>query len=72
MDKPFYTSLFYDMFLVYTIFKWDGIKKTLYKNPKISLLESYLKDDIKSINIFKNLLFKKENSLINSNKIDNN
>lgn len=54
-----YDDLFYDMLLVYSKYKWIGIKKFYTKRPKISLTLAYNDNNEKQIEIFKKLILKK-------------
>lgn len=54
-----YDDLFYDMLLVYSKYRWNGVKKFFTKRPKISLTLAYNSNNEKEIEIFKKLLFKK-------------
>lgn len=58
-----YDDLFYDMLLVYSIYRWPGIKKYFTKRPKISLAQSFNNKNSKHTEIFKKLLYKKEFNL---------
>lgn len=59
-NKVIYDDLFYDMLLVYSLYKWEGTKKFFTKRPKISLVNAYNRNNQKEINIFKKLLLKKD------------
>ena len=56
-----YDDLFYDMLLVYSKYRWEGVKKYFTKKPKVSLTIAYNENDEKTINLFKKLLFKDDN-----------
>lgn len=58
-----YDYLFYDMLLVYSKFRWEGVKKYFTKHPKVSLTIAYNENDEKSITLFKKLLFKNEDTM---------
>jgi len=55
-----YNDLFYDMLLVYSKYKWEGMKKFYTKRPKVSLTGAYNENNDKSINIFKKILLKQD------------
>lgn len=59
----FYDDLFYDMLLVYSKYRWDGVKKYFTIRPKVSLTISYNQGNEKAIKLFQKLLFKDDNHI---------
>lgn len=54
-----YNDMFYDMLLVYSVFRWEGTKKYFTTRPKINLSLAYSNNNNKEIDVFKKLIFKK-------------